>query len=90
VQYDPTPTPNLGRTARVPDGDRWLYAVGATASLTKGLKLDAGLAYINFKKSRIDRTDIFNDGTPAQTRADLAGAVKGSGYVLSLGMRSTF
>ena len=90
VQYDPTPTPNLGRTARVPDGDRWLYAVGATANLTKGLKLDAGLAYINFKKSRIDRTDIFNDGTPAQTRTDLAGAVKGSGYVLSLGMRSTF
>jgi long-chain fatty acid transport protein len=90
VQYDPTPTPNLGRTARVPDGDRWLYAIGATANVTPQMKLDAGLAYINFKKSRIDRSDVFNAGTPAETRTNLAGAVKGSGYVLSVGMRTTF
>ena len=31
VQYDPTPTPDEARTARVPDGDRWLYSAGATA-----------------------------------------------------------
>jgi long-chain fatty acid transport protein len=90
VQYDPTPTPDVGRTARVPDGDRWLYGVGATGTVTKRLKLDAALAYINFKNSRINRSDTFNAGTPAATRTDLAGTVKGSGYVMSVGMRMGF
>ena len=90
VQYDPTPTPDIGRTARVPDGDRWLYGVGATASVSPKMKIDAGLAYIGFKKSRIERGDVFNAGTPAAMRTDLAGTVKGSGYVLSVGMRTAF
>ncbi|CAN7595693.1 outer membrane protein transport protein [Phenylobacterium sp. LjRoot225] len=90
VQYDPTPTPNVGRTARVPDGDRWLYAVGATANVTKRMKLDAGLAYISFKKSRIDRSDAFYAGTAAEIRTNLAGTVKGAGYLLSVGLRTAF
>jgi len=90
VQYDPTPTPDLGRTARVPDGDRWLYAVGATGNLNDRLKIDAAFAYIDFKNSRINRTDVFNAATPAATTTHLAGAVEGSGYVLSVGLRTTF
>lgn len=90
VQYDPTPTPEVGRTARVPDGDRWIYGVGATGSINERMKVDAALAYIDFKTSRIDRTDVVNPGTPAATRTDLRGDVKGSGYVLSLGMRTSF
>ena len=90
VQYDPTPTPDIGRTARVPDGDRWLFGVGATGNVSERLKVDAGLAYIKFKNSEIDRTDVLNGGTPAATTTNLRGLVKGAGYVLSMGVRSNF
>jgi len=90
VQYDPTPTPDIGRTARVPDGDRWLFGVGATANATERLKVDAALAYIHFKDSRINRTDVTGAGTPAATTTRLSGDVKGAGYVMSLGVRTSF
>jgi len=90
VQYDPTPTPDIGRTARVPDGDRWLFGVGATGNMGERLKVDAGLAYIHFKNSEIDRTDVVNPGTAAATTTNLRGLVKGSGIVLSMGVRSNF
>lgn len=90
VQYDPTPTPDVGRTARVPDGDRWLIGVGATGNIGDRTKIDAGLAYIHFKNSRINRSDVFNAGTPAATTSRLVGGVKGAGYVMSLGMRRSF
>lgn len=90
VQYDPTPTPNLGRTARVPDGDRWLYGVGATASVTRRLKLDAAFAYIDFKNTTVDHASTFYAGTPAATTSHVVGGVRGTGYVLSLGLRSSF
>ena len=33
VGYDPTPTPDDHRTARIPDGDRWLYAAGLSKTV---------------------------------------------------------
>jgi long-chain fatty acid transport protein len=90
VQYDPTPTPEVGRTARVPDGDRWLFGAGATLSPTQNLKLDAAFLYIKFKDSQINSTPTFFDGTLAASGSHLLGEVQASGYVLSLGMRSAF
>jgi long-chain fatty acid transport protein len=90
VQYDPTPTPDIGRTARVPDGDRWLFGFGATANLTSRLKLESALAYIHFKDSQVDHTTPFYAGTLAATTTDLTGVVRGDAYVLSLGLRSSF
>jgi long-chain fatty acid transport protein len=90
VQYDSTPTPDVGRTARVPDGDRWLFAVGATASPTPTLKLDAAFLYIRFRDTDMNSTQTFFQGTPAAASAQLQGMVQGSGYVLSLGMRTKF
>jgi long-chain fatty acid transport protein len=90
VQYDPTPTPDVGRTARVPDGNRWLFGVGATASPAPRIKLDAALLYISFKDSTINYTQPFFAGTPAASASQLLGTVEASGYVLSLGMRAGF
>jgi long-chain fatty acid transport protein len=90
VQYDPTPTPEVGRTARVPDGDRWLFGAGATLNATQNLKLDAAFLYIKFKDSRINATPTFFDGTLAASGSHLLGDVQAAGYVLSLGMRSSF
>ena len=90
VQYDPTPTRDGIRSARVPDGDRLLFGVGATASPTPRLKLDAAFLYIKFKDTRIDDTVSFFEGTPAASSSHLVGDVSAAGYVLSLGMRTSF
>ncbi|MCY1648061.1 TonB-dependent receptor [Caulobacter sp. SL161] len=86
VQYDPTPTPEVGRTARVPDGDRMMYATGATWAATENLKLDAALSYIAFEKSQINRTDV----TATSSTVRLRGEVEGSAVVLSTGARFSF
>jgi long-chain fatty acid transport protein len=90
VQYDPTPTPDEARTARVPDGDRWLYSAGATAQVTDSLKLDAALTYIDFASSDVLHDTTFYEGTPAATTTRLRGEVQGEGYVMSVGLRKTF
>jgi long-chain fatty acid transport protein len=86
VQYDPTPTPDVGRTARVPDGDRMMYAVGATWAATDNIKLDAAVNYISFDDSKINRTDV----TATSSTVNLRGNVEGSAVVLSTGARFSF
>jgi long-chain fatty acid transport protein len=90
VQYDPTPTPDVGRTARVPDGDRLLFGVGATASPTDHLKVDAAFLYIKFKDAEINNKAHFFDGTLAASSSQLSGEVQGTGYVMSVGLRTSF
>jgi long-chain fatty acid transport protein len=90
VQFDPTPTPDIGRTARVPDGDRWLFGLGASAKLDAATTVDAGFAYIDFQDSTINRTDPFFVGTPAAITTQLRGHVTATGYVLGLGLRRGF
>lgn len=86
VQYDPTPTPDIGRTARVPDGDRMMYATGATWAATENLKLDAAISYIAFDKSQINRTDV----TATSSTVRLRGDVEGSAVVMAAGARFSF
>jgi long-chain fatty acid transport protein len=74
----------------VPDGNRWLYGAGATAQLTDKLQMDAAFAYIDFADSTVDHNAVFYEGTPAATIAALRGQVTGSGYVLSVGLKSRF
>lgn len=90
VQYDPTPTPDDERTARVPDGDRWLYGAGASARLTDRLTVDVAAAYIDFRSTAVRHDTIFYPGTAAATTTRLNGRVAGQGYILSLGLTSSF
>jgi long-chain fatty acid transport protein len=90
VQYDPTPTPDVGRTARVPDGDRMLYAVGSTWKATDSLEWDAAVSYISFDDTKINRTETIYRGTAAATTLNLQGDVGGSAVVLSTGLRWSF
>jgi long-chain fatty acid transport protein len=90
VQYDPTPTPGGFRSARVPDGNRWLFAVGATGKVHEGILVDAGLSYIDFANSGINHTTTFFPGTPAAITTALHGSVKGEGYVMAVGLRTQF
>ena len=90
VAFDPTPTPGAQRTARVPDGDRWLYTAGATGKLSDRTQVDAALAYIDFTDSDVHHDTTFFGGTPAAVNTALRGQVEAKGYVMSLGVRTTF
>jgi len=90
VQFDPTPTPDVGRTARVPDGDRTMYAIGSTWQATDSIQWDAAVTYIGFKDSKINRVETIYAGTPAATTLNLQGDVSGSAVVLSTGLRWSF
>ncbi len=90
VGFDPTPTPDAERTARVPDGDRWLYSVGATGKVGHGTEIDAGFSYIDFTNSDVRHDTIFYEGTPAAVTTALRGQVKGAGYIMSVGVRTRF
>lgn len=90
VQYDPTPTPDDERTARVPDGNRWLYGAGASAKLNDRMTLDVAAAYIDFWPSDVRHDTVFYPGTPAATTTRLNGRVEGQGYIMSVGLTSSF
>jgi len=90
VQYDPTPTPDASRSTRVPDGDRWLFGLGATHRLRGGATLDLNADYIAFAESRINRTDLEFAGTPVATPVTFRGTVRGGALVLGAGLNWAF
>lgn len=90
VQFDETPTPDLGRTARVPDGDRILVGAGTTVKAGERLSLDFAGGYIHFDDSRINSQTTAFAGTPAAIPVSLQGNVAGYGVVLSAGARYRF
>jgi len=90
VQYDPTPTPAASRSTRVPDGDRWLFGVGASHRLADGMTLDANANYVAFADTRVRRDDVAFGGTPAATPISLRGAVSGHAVVLGAGLSWRF
>ena len=90
VAYDPTPTRDDERTARIPDGDRWLYSAGATFQARPGLSIDAAVTYIDLKDASIDSTRTFYQGSGADVTSHLLGEVEGNGVGVSLGARWAF
>jgi len=90
VQHDPTPTPDGSRSSRVPDGDRWLFGLGASHRLAGGASLDLNADYISFAESRIHRTDLAFAGAPVATPVTLRGTVSGRAVVLGAGLNWAF
>jgi long-chain fatty acid transport protein len=90
VAYDPTPTPDLGRSARVPDGNRWLFTLGATARPTSRLELDAALAYIDLQASRVSGDATAYAGTPAVTPIAYDAEATGKAFIISAGAKYRF
>lgn len=90
VGYDPTPTRDSLRTARIPDADRGLFSVGGSTEVTPGVTFDAGLTYIAFSDSTIRDDRAFYAGTPAAVTSHLRGEAEGSALVASIGARWAF
>ena len=90
IQYDPTPTPGDNRDPRVPDGNRWVFALGTSVKATSSLTIDASVNYIDFQNSRISRDAGAYAGTPVATPVDLQGELTASAWVIGLGTRMFF
>jgi len=54
VAYDESPTEDGARTARVPDSDRTVIAIGASWTGLENLRIDAGYQHLFFDDAEID------------------------------------
>lgn len=85
--YDPTPTPDDHRTARIPDGDRWLYAAGLSKTIGS-MTFDGAVTYIDIDTATINDTrDVYGNGLVV---SNLRGEAQGSGVGFSLGATWNF
>jgi long-chain fatty acid transport protein len=90
VQFDPTPTNNDGRSARVPDGDRVLIGFGGGYKASRHLTLDLSAAYIEFASSHVNNNATAFAGTPVVTPVSLQGDITASGLIVSAGAKFGF
>ena len=82
-QYDETPTTDLFRTTRTPDGDRNWVTTGATYHLNPAVDIDFAAAYIHVGEENINVTR--NSGL-AVTRAESSGDIG----IFSIGLNYKF
>lgn len=88
VGFDPTPTPDGQRTARIPDGDRFLVSGGLTKEIRPGMMLDGAVTYIGIDDSEIsDDRDVYGNGL---ITSNLRGEATGYGVGFSAGLRWAF
>ncbi len=69
---DQTPTRDEFRTARIPDGNRTWYALGAGYAFTKCFKVDIGYAYLTFADVAINEHAPFRANTETPISAATA------------------
>jgi long-chain fatty acid transport protein len=91
VQRDVSPVRPNERDARVPDSNRWNFALGATHSLSKAFKVDVAANYLTLDDAPVNRVTAAYAGTAAQTPILVNGMLqKAHVVVLSLGGRLAF
>lgn len=80
--FDKSPVSNAYRTVRVPDGDRYWLAIGASYQVLPSTTVDAGYAHIFVNSPRIGEVSGTNDV--------LTGKYSNAIDILSFGTRSRF
>jgi len=91
VQRDMSPISAGNRDPRVPDGNRWNFAVGTSYALNNHFTIDAGAGFDKIKSNPIDKVEAAYAGTPLQTVIVNDGVLKNANAViLSIGGSMTF
>ena len=92
VQYDPTPTTDGYRDARVPDGDRFLFAGGYSFKISPHMVIDGAISYIDFIPSHINQTvDQYANISPSlAVPINTQGEVRANAETLSVGSHFYF
>ena len=87
IGYDPTPTTDALRTARIPDSDRFLYSIGLSTEITEGVGFDAGITYIDMDKAVMNDDRTLLQGAVI---SNLRGELEGSAVAFSIGTTVKF
>jgi long-chain fatty acid transport protein len=90
VSYDQTPTRNGFRNTRVPDGDRYWIAIGASYELSDRIGFDLGYGHRFFEDVDIDLTRTFFDGSAAESSIRTDARAKTDADVIALALRISF
>lgn len=91
IARDMSPVPDASRDARVPDSNRWIFALGGSHAFSSHFTLDAGAQYLKLDSAAINRDTGFYLGTPAQTVVLTSGELSDAHvFVLTLGGRLSF
>lgn len=91
IARDISPVRDDYRDARVPDSNRWVFALGGSHVFSKHITLDAGAQYLSLNDAPINRPTAFYPGSAAQTGVLTNGTMsKAHVVVLSLGGRFAF
>ncbi len=85
VQYDKTPTQDIFRTTRTPDGDRTWLSAGASYERDRHLGFDFAYTYIDVGKENINITRNAGTGTVVMT-----GTTEGHVHILAAALRYRF
>jgi long-chain fatty acid transport protein len=90
VSYDQTPTSNGFRNTRVPDGDRYWIAVGASYELSDRIGFDVAYGHRFFENTDIDRTRTFFEGLGLDSDIRTSARAKTDADVVSAALRISF
>lgn len=90
VAYDQTPSTDAVREAGIPDSNRWLYSVGTSVDVARGVTVDGAFGYLGFEGGPIRSDLVSYGGTPAQTVVHTRGAGVGNAKIMSAGVRWRF
>lgn len=90
LQYDQTPTEDGFRNTRVPDGDRYWVAIGASYELSQTLGFDFAYSHRFFETTGIDRTRTFYEGTPLESAVAMDAKARTGADVFSVQLRLSF
>jgi long-chain fatty acid transport protein len=82
VAYDETPTNDITRTPRVPDGNRTWLSFGVGYKFSDDMRIDAGFAHLWVDDGTVNHT--------TSTFSTLVGAFQSSGNVLGVSGQFTF
>jgi long-chain fatty acid transport protein len=91
VQRDLSPIGADNRDPRVPDGNRWNFATGASYEMTGNMGVDAAFSYDKIQSANIDRVTEAYVGTPLETTIRNDGRLHNAhAIVLSIGGHVAF
>lgn len=91
IQRDLSPIPSGERDPRVPDGDRWNFALGTSYKVSDHFTLDAGASYDKIHSVDIDKNTAAYAGTPLQTVILTSGRLHdASALIFAIGGRVSF
>jgi long-chain fatty acid transport protein len=89
VMRDLTPVRGTERDARVPDSNRWMFALGASHQFSPRATIDVGVNYLTLDNAPINRITAAYAGTAAQTPVLVNGTVTDA-HVLILALGGRF